>query len=82
MAESREIVRCKHCRLNQYLTKSGNCRRCSGVLRWVEHPFLKPLDTPPEPLDETFIKPPEPQRGMTEAEFKEAMDSIRGVTIG
>ncbi|WP_263416673.1 helix-turn-helix domain-containing protein [Terriglobus albidus] len=37
---SREIIRCTRCRLQQYMTQTQRCRRCSGDL-------LPPL--PPEP---------------------------------
>ena len=80
LAEIREVVRCKHCRLNQYQTANKLCRRCKYPTG--PQPILKVVDTPTEPLDETFVKPPEPQRGLTEEEFQAAMISIRGVTIG
>jgi len=38
---SREIIRCTRCRLQQYMTQTQRCRRCSGD--------LLPPPPPPEP---------------------------------
>jgi transcriptional regulator with XRE-family HTH domain/ribosomal protein S14 len=43
----REVVRCRVCGLVQYLTKSGNCRRCLRVL-----PPKIELMVPPPPMQE------------------------------
>jgi DNA-binding XRE family transcriptional regulator len=39
---SREIIRCTRCRMQQYMTQTQRCRRCSGDL-------LPPPPPPPEP---------------------------------
>jgi DNA-binding XRE family transcriptional regulator len=31
-AAAKEVIRCKSCRLNQYMTRQGNCRRCHQPL--------------------------------------------------
>jgi DNA-binding XRE family transcriptional regulator len=31
-AAAKEVIRCKNCRLNQYMTRQGNCRRCHQPL--------------------------------------------------
>ncbi len=79
MAEAREVIRCPHCRLNQFMTVNLLCRRCKYPLTVFA---VQPPEKPPEPEPEPFVKPPEPQKGMTEEEFKTAMDSLRGITIG
>ncbi|MGO4210125.1 helix-turn-helix domain-containing protein [Terriglobus sp. 2YAB30_2] len=38
---SREIIRCTRCRMQQYMTQTQRCRRCSGD--------LLPPSPPPEP---------------------------------
>ena len=54
----REVIRCKTCRLVQYRTRTGNCRRCVRALpQRLE--FLIPPPAPPEeaaaePTSETF----------------------------
>lgn len=42
---SREIIRCTRCRLQQYMTQTQRCRRCSGDLLPPPPP---PEPTPPE----------------------------------
>ena len=38
----RAVIKCPGCRLNQYMTKSGNCRRCNKLLK---KPFVIPIFT-------------------------------------
>ena len=33
MSEDREVIRCPHCKLNQFMTVKGNCRRCYKRLK-------------------------------------------------
>ena len=40
---SREIIRCTRCRMQQYMTQTQRCRRCSGD--------LLPPPPPPEPTE-------------------------------
>jgi transcriptional regulator with XRE-family HTH domain len=40
--ESREVLRCDHCRLMQFRTANGSCRRCRKPLE-VEEPVLPAL---------------------------------------
>lgn len=44
---NRPVVRCPHCKLRQYETVSGNCRRCKLRLREPEPPVVEVA--PPEP---------------------------------
>ena len=44
---AREAIRCKTCRLMQYRTRTGNCRRCLRPLP----PNLESLIPPPEPRE-------------------------------
>jgi ribosome-binding protein aMBF1 (putative translation factor) len=32
----REVIRCRHCKLNQFMTRTENCRRCGHALRVIE----------------------------------------------
>lgn len=34
----REVIRCPHCRLNQFMTRLGHCRRCRKALVAKEDP--------------------------------------------
>jgi ribosome-binding protein aMBF1 (putative translation factor) len=45
---SREIHRCRHCRLVQFVTASGNCRKCRTPYLEPEQP--KAPEQPEEPL--------------------------------
>ena len=36
----RNVIRCKKCQLNQFMTRQGNCRRCRGPLRREEPPVV------------------------------------------
>lgn len=62
----RDVVRCANarCRLNQFRTANGNCRKCREVLPAKEVPEIKievvqPAPTPPEPVKaEPFIPGP------------------------
>jgi transcriptional regulator with XRE-family HTH domain len=47
--ETREIIRCNYCNLNQFHTESGNCRKC-GV------PYVR-LKVQPKPKLEPYIRP-------------------------
>jgi ribosome-binding protein aMBF1 (putative translation factor) len=42
ISDHREVIRCRHCHLNQFVTVSGNCRKCSRLLIVVE--------TEPDPM--------------------------------
>lgn len=49
---SREVVRCRHCNLVQYVTEWGRCRRCRQMLTEVE---VKPATQPPATVDSTAV---------------------------
>jgi hypothetical protein len=52
---SRETVKCPHCRLNQFKTVSGDCRRCHKALVIVEAAVpVKPAVI----IDSNFMLPP------------------------
>jgi ribosome-binding protein aMBF1 (putative translation factor) len=38
--DSKEVIRCKNCHLNQYMTRQGNCRRCHQPLLCEEPPVV------------------------------------------
>jgi DNA-binding XRE family transcriptional regulator len=40
--ESKAVIRCKKCQLNQFMTRQGNCRRCHGPLLCEEPPVIVP----------------------------------------
>ena len=40
--ESKAVVRCKKCHLNQFMTRQGNCRRCRQPLLCEEPPVSAP----------------------------------------
>lgn len=42
-ATSREVIRCRACKLNQFMTHSGNCRRCKVRIK-----LMKPVERLPE----------------------------------
>ena len=54
--QSREVLRCRHCHLNQFATVSGNCRRC-------QKPYARvgPLPIPPAPEPEACNALPLPR---------------------
>src|SRR6266700_2928618 len=52
----REIIRCPHCRLNQFMTCNQNCRKCR--LELIAKPVEVPVVIPPEPLS-NFNRPVE-----------------------
>lgn len=37
---AKEVIRCKNCQLNQYMTRQGNCRRCRQPLLVEEPPVV------------------------------------------
>lgn len=43
-SKAREVVRCGNpkCRLNQFMTVSGNCRKCRSPLGAIEIPAVEP----------------------------------------
>lgn len=50
--DNREVVRCPHCELNQFVTKSGKCRRCGepfGVDPIPVNAPTVPIKTPKPP---------------------------------
>lgn len=38
--ETKAVIRCKKCQLNQFMTKQGNCRRCRSPLMCEEQPVM------------------------------------------
>ena len=46
--ECKSILRCPHCRLRQFCTLDGRCRKCHGWLRPQQELFVPP-PPPPEP---------------------------------
>jgi DNA-binding XRE family transcriptional regulator len=51
VAGEREVIRCGHCKLNQFFTRHGKCRRCLHWLREVEaaKPVI-PVIAAPRPI--------------------------------
>ncbi len=68
MVEVREVIRCRNCKLNQYVTKNNLCRRCKYSLS-VEPTVKREWQEVAETSTDS-------------AAFKTAMDRMRGVTIG
>lgn len=50
----REVIRCPHCRLNQFTTVSGDCRRCKQALVIVPETVAIPVA--PEPFETYYMK--------------------------
>jgi ribosome-binding protein aMBF1 (putative translation factor) len=42
LVDAKEVIRCKKCQLNQYMTRQGNCRRCRQPLLCEEPPVIVP----------------------------------------
>jgi DNA-binding XRE family transcriptional regulator len=42
LVDTKAVIRCKKCRLNQYMTRQGNCRRCHQPLLCEEPPVMAP----------------------------------------
>lgn len=40
--DSKAVIRCKKCQLNQFMTRQGNCRRCRCPLLCEEPPVIVP----------------------------------------
>lgn len=38
--ETKTVIRCKKCQLNQYMTRDGDCRRCHHALLFEEPPAV------------------------------------------
>lgn len=49
LVDGRAVVRCAHCKLAQYVTASGNCRRCSQPLQIDGGPGRVQAAPAPEP---------------------------------
>lgn len=42
LVDSKAVIRCKKCQLNQFMTRQGNCRRCRRPLLCEEPPVIVP----------------------------------------
>lgn len=40
--DTKAVIRCKKCQLNQFMTRQGNCRRCRRPLLCEEPPVIVP----------------------------------------
>jgi DNA-binding XRE family transcriptional regulator len=40
--DTKAVIRCKKCQLNQFMTRQGNCRRCRRPLLFAEPPVIVP----------------------------------------
>jgi DNA-binding XRE family transcriptional regulator len=40
LIDTKAVVRCKKCQLNQFMTRQGNCRRCHRPLLYEEPPVI------------------------------------------
>jgi DNA-binding XRE family transcriptional regulator len=47
--DSKAVIRCKKCQLNQFMTRQGNCRRCRRPLLCEEPPVIVPAFQPAQP---------------------------------
>ncbi len=69
----REVIRCKHCNLNQYLTGNDCCRKCDKPLRDPE-----PVEGPENP---TIIPPITVQRRVPVTKYTPTSVSVNFGTI-
>jgi ribosome-binding protein aMBF1 (putative translation factor) len=51
----RETGRCPACQLNQFITRSGNCRRCEGALKEESEPTVVRKPRPECSLRDVFV---------------------------
>ena len=42
LVDTKAVIRCNKCQLNQFMTRQGNCRRCRRPLLCEEHPVIVP----------------------------------------
>ena len=42
LVDTKAVIRCKKCQLNQFMTRQGNCRRCRCPLLCEEAPVIVP----------------------------------------
>ena len=42
LVDTKAVIRCKKCQLNQFMTRQGNCRRCRCLLLCEEAPVIVP----------------------------------------
>jgi DNA-binding XRE family transcriptional regulator len=47
--DTKAVIRCKKCQLNQFMTRQGNCRRCRRPLLCEEPPVIVPECLPAQP---------------------------------
>jgi ribosome-binding protein aMBF1 (putative translation factor) len=40
LVDTKAVIRCKKCQLNQFMTRQGNCRRCRRPLLYAEPPVM------------------------------------------
>ncbi|MGA1998809.1 MAG: helix-turn-helix transcriptional regulator [Terriglobales bacterium] len=40
LVDTKAVIRCKKCQLNQFMTRQGNCRRCRRPLLFEELPVI------------------------------------------
>jgi len=46
LVDTKAVIRCKKCQLNQFMTRQGNCRRCRCPLLCEEAPVIVPVCHP------------------------------------
>jgi hypothetical protein len=73
MADERDVVRCANarCRLNQFRTANGNCRKCREPLPQKEIPEIKIEVLQPVEIIELAPQPQQPVRRPRNLERKE-----------
>ena len=50
LVDTKAVIRCKKCQLNQFMTRQGNCRRCRRPLLCEEPPVIVPELQPAQTL--------------------------------
>jgi ribosome-binding protein aMBF1 (putative translation factor) len=73
LVDSKAVIRCKKCQLNQFMTKQGNCRRCRRPLLCEEPPVIVPEFQPAQSAG-----PPRPSIDMATAIW--LLRSARGLS--
>src|SRR5438105_7255316 len=84
-AEAKEVIRCKKCRLNQFMTRQGSCRRCHQPLLCQEpavvaNEYVPPPSTGPArpPVDmATAIWMMRSARGLSQRDMARKMGIAR-----
>jgi DNA-binding XRE family transcriptional regulator len=75
-ADTKAVIRCKKCQLNQFMTRQGNCRRCRRPLLCEEPPVIVPECLPAQSAQ--FAGPARPSIDMATAIW--LLRSARGLS--